>query len=56
MTNFAYLINLFPWHGIRLRDKGYVFLSLLQRGILNPARKTGAFWQNVPREAMRIQH
>ena len=56
MTAFAYLINLFPWHGTRLRDEGYGFLLLLQRGNLNPARSTGPLWQHVLREAMRIQH
>jgi len=56
MTNFAYPMNLFPWHGTRWRDEGHVFLSLLQRGNLNQARSTGAFWQHVHREAMGIQH
>jgi hypothetical protein len=30
MTDFAYPINIFPWLETRLRDKGNVFLSLLQ--------------------------
>jgi len=55
MTNFAYPINIFSWHGARLKDKGDVFLSLLQRGRLHQARKTGASLQHVLREAMRMQ-
>jgi hypothetical protein len=55
MTDYAYPINIFPWHGTRLRDKENVFLSLIQRGNLNDARKTGAFWQNALREAIWMQ-
>jgi hypothetical protein len=39
MTDYAYPINVFPWHGTRLRDKENVFLSLIQRGNLNDAKK-----------------
>jgi hypothetical protein len=52
MTDYASPINIFHWQGTRLRDKENLFLSLLQRGKLNHARKTGAFWQNALREAI----
>ncbi len=47
IANLAYPTSIFPWHGTRLREKGNVFLSLLQRKSLNHVRKTGVSFRSI---------